>query len=188
MDKEEQIRKKLIDLAKAYGPKVSLLAKVKEVDEDGLTCVLVDDDEAELEYPDVRLRPVIDGKEGITIYPKLNTWALAVRIEDDNEWMFIAAGEVDKVKFKAGDTTIIIDNNGVFINGGNNGGLVKIDSLVTDINSIKTDINNLKAAFTGWIVAPSDGGAALKVAAASWASQQLTATQKSNLENDKVKH
>ena len=70
------------------------------------------------------------------------------------------------------------------IMGGQLGGMVKVEEL----NAVERDLNNLKQVFQDWIPVAQDGGAALKTAVATtWAAQQLTETQKSDIENEKVK-
>jgi len=176
MDKRARILEKLKQIAK--GGTNSMLAQVKAVNADECTCTLWDED-TKLEYSEVRLRPVLDGKESFTLIPKINTWALAVRIENDEDWMLIAVGEADKWKLKCDQ---------VEFNGGLNGGLIKIDSLISEINGIKTDINNLKTALSTWVAIPNDGGAALKIATAGWYGSQLQPVNKSAIENTKIKH
>lgn len=90
----------------------TLLATVKSVDELEKTIVL--DDEG-LEIIDVRLRPVVDESEGLTVFPKPGTWCLAVRIEADDEWMAIAFGEVDKWRLKVGEAVIEQTGSGLSI-------------------------------------------------------------------------
>ena len=114
MDKNEQIREALRNIAKQVGPDCSLLAKVKSVDEDEQTCVLWDDD-TELEFREVRLRPVMDGKESVTLFPKVGSWGLAIRIEEDNEWMLLNSGEIDKWRLSIGQTIIEQDAEGLLI-------------------------------------------------------------------------
>jgi hypothetical protein len=75
-------------------------------------------DEDGLEIIDVRLTPVIDDAQGLVIYPKLNTWALAVRIEHSNEWHLISCKEVFKYSLKVGATTFEIAEAGVKIEKG----------------------------------------------------------------------
>lgn len=70
--------------------------------------------------------------------------------------------------------------------GGDLKGLVKVDDLVTQLNNLENDITDLKNAFTSWAVAPNDGGAALKLSAASWASSPIINTQASDLENTNI--
>ena len=67
---------------------------MKSVDEENATCVLVDEDEQE--FLDVRLRPVLTGKQSFLQIPKIGSFVLAVRIEDDDDWMVIAQDETDK--------------------------------------------------------------------------------------------
>ena len=90
----EQIRKGLQDLAARFGPQVSNIAIIKYVDEDKATCVLIDEDGQE--YVDVRLRPVLTGKQSFLQIPKIGTQVLAVRIEDDDAWMILAHDETEK--------------------------------------------------------------------------------------------
>jgi hypothetical protein len=70
-------------------------------------------------YEAVRLRPVIDGKEGLTIYPKIDTWCLAIRIEEYEDWMAIAFGEIDKWRFKIGTVEYEATADGHVIKKGN---------------------------------------------------------------------
>lgn len=76
----------------------------------------------------------------------------------------------------------------VYLRGDSEGGLVKVNDLVTKLNNIENDLNTLKSLFTSWVVVPSDGGAALKAITATWAGQTLTVTNVNDLENEKVKH
>lgn len=74
------------------------------------------------------------------------------------------------------------------IMGGQLGGMVKVEELVKKLNAVERDLNKLKQVFQDWIPVAQDGGAALKTAVATtWAAQQLTETQKSDIENEKVK-
>lgn len=89
----------------------------------------------------------------------------------------------------AGNSSLEMKNNEISFNGGSNGGLAVVANLVTKYNALENDLNNLKAIFsTLWVPVPSDGGAALKAAAAVWAAQLLTPTVAANIKEDKVKH
>ena len=68
------------------------------------------------------------------------------------------------------------------------GGLTIADFVTKELNDLRSDLNTLKTAFSSWIPAPNDGGAALKTASASWAGQTLTPVQSEDLQNKKVKH
>ena len=108
----EQIRQRLQEIAKASGPSVSNIAKVKSVNENKATCILIDEDDQEIF--DVRLRPVLNGKKSFIQIPKVGTFVLAIRIEDDDDWMVIACDEIDKIVWNVG-TTIFEINNGFLL-------------------------------------------------------------------------
>jgi hypothetical protein len=110
MPTPEQIRKALEQMAKNDGPAVSNIAKVKSVDETKATCVLVD--ENGMEIFDVRLRPVLTGNKSFILVPKVGSLVLAVRVEDDDDWMVIAADEIEKIGYYIGTTIIEIDGTG----------------------------------------------------------------------------
>lgn len=96
-----QIRERIEEMAKSHGPAVSNIAKVKSVNENLATCVLEDEDGQEI--LNVRLRPVLSGKKSFIQIPKVGTYVLAVRIEDDEDWMVIACDEVTKISYTVGD-------------------------------------------------------------------------------------
>jgi hypothetical protein len=114
MGREEQIRQLLDERAARVGPSPTMLATVTSVDADEATCVLYDEETA-LDYYDVRLRPVLNGKESITIFPKVGSWCLAVRLEDTDEWMIVACSEADKWRLKIGESIIEQDATGLQI-------------------------------------------------------------------------
>lgn len=99
-----QLRKRLEDIAKGHAPPVTNIAKVKSVDEANAVCILEDEDGQEI--LDVRLRPVLSGKASFIMLPKVGTQAMAVRIEDDDDWMIIACDEITKVMWKTETTTV----------------------------------------------------------------------------------
>ena len=105
-----QIREAFEKMAKSDGPAVSNIAKVKSVDETKATCVLIDEDGQE--FFNVRLRPVLTGNKSFILVPKLGSYVLAVRVEDDEDWMVIAADEIEKIGYYIGSTIFEIDATG----------------------------------------------------------------------------
>ena len=152
-------------------------AEVKSVE--GETCtVLV----GELEVPDVLLTPADEGADGkLVITPKVGSQVTVADLSGGElrQLAVVHWGEVEKMSLTA---------DSIELNGGDNGGLVKIEALTDKINNIEKDINKLKQAFTTWVPVPQDGGASLKGGVASWAAQQLVQTQVSDLEDDKITH
>lgn len=81
------------------------------------------------------------------------------------------------------------DIDTIVLRGGQFGGLIKIEDLVTKISNIEKDLNSIKQVFSAtWTPVPEDGGAALKAAAATWSAETFTPTQKEDLENTNVLH
>lgn len=159
MEKAEIIRRLLFDMSKGVGPAPTMLARVTSVSEAEKTCVLTDD-QTDLPYEDVRLRPVLDATKSITLIPKVGTWALAVRIEDEDEWMVIAVGEADK---------ILINSPEVIFNDGAKGGLVNWPDVKAELDKTNQVLSALVQALTGWTPIAGDGGGALK----TYATAQL---------------
>lgn len=119
MDIDQLIRDALMRLGGKVGPAPTIIGKVKSVDEDEKTCVIIEtigDDEIEID--DVRLRPVLNGNAAITIYPKVNSYVLALRIEGSEEWMVAGVDKTDKVKWEVGDCKFEVDE-GFLIKRGN---------------------------------------------------------------------
>ena len=62
---------------------------------------------------------------------------------------------------------------------------VTMDNLKETLIEIK---DFMKGVSQGYVPVASDGGAPLKTAAATWYGQQITQTQRADLENESVKH
>lgn len=129
----EQIRDGLKEMAKAHGPTVSNIAKVKSVNESAATCELEDED-GQLIF-DVRLRPVLNGKKSFIQIPKVGSFVLAVRIEDDEDWMVIGCDEVTKVVWYVG-TTIVEFSDKVHIESHGENMANLMDDLFVAINNM----------------------------------------------------
>lgn len=177
MDTYAEIARAIRAITGGIGGTALFTAEVKSVE--GETCtVLV----GELEVPDVLLTPADEGADGkLVITPKEGSQVTVADLSG-GELRHLAVvhwGEVEKISLTA---------DSIELNGGDNGGLVKIEALTDKINNIEKDINKLKQAFTTWVPVPQDGGASLKGGVASWAAQQLVQTQVSDLEDDKITH
>lgn len=153
-----------------YGEKpVTILGTIAAVDGNSKTCNI--DDDGFMMYG-IRLQSVTNAAAGILKVPKIGAQALAVKIEDGDGFMLLDCAEYDKIIF----------------NGGTNGGLINIQSLVNKINAIENDLNSLKTVFKSWTPVAQDGGSALKTAAADWADQTITKTKTKDLEDKTVTH
>ena len=174
MDIYGKLKNRIQKMCQTPSDSALILAKVKNVD--GQTCTVTIDD---LELADVRLRAVVNDEEsGIVITPTVGSFVMITDLSngDKRDWAVVMYSEIDKIE----------------INGGKNGGLIKIEDLVSRLNAIEDDINNLKTALSSWVPTAQDGGAALKktltIPGTGWATKQLTKTKTSDLEDDKITH
>lgn len=140
------------------------------------SCVVIDG-HTEYELPTVKLMAVVD--DGLLIEPSIGS-IVKVIFSQNIEPFVCQYSEIENITIDA--KTSIKFNDGTF------GGLVKISELVDKINKIEKDINSLKNVFSTWIVAPSDGGAALKTASVQWVTDRLTETKIEDLENKLITH
>lgn len=178
MDIYAQIKRKLEEIAGSAAEGTALFtAEVKSVE--GETCtVLV----GGLEVPDVLLTPADEGADGkLVITPRQGSMVTVADLSGGRlrRLAVVHWGEVEKIACTC---------DSVEFNGGDLGGLVKIEKLTEKINTIERDLNKLKRVFSAWTAVPQDGGAALRNAAADWASQTLTETQTGDYEDTKIKH
>lgn len=123
----EQIREGLKKMAKDHGPAVSNIAEVKSVDVEKQTCVLIDEDG--LELFDVRLRSVLNENKSILIVPKVGSYVLAVRVEDDDDWMVIGYDEIESFSYQTKKTVFAFDDKGFLLQKENE----TLKKLMTDL-------------------------------------------------------
>ncbi|OWP84351.1 hypothetical protein BWK59_05875 [Flavobacterium davisii] len=109
----EEFRKRFQDLASQYGPAVSTIAKVKNIDQDQWLCSLEDEDGQEI--PAVRLRPVQSSNKSVLLLPAIGSFVLAVRVEDDEDWLIIACDKLERVGIYVEKTLLEIDKEGFLL-------------------------------------------------------------------------
>ncbi len=162
-----------------------VLCKVDSVDTSKRTCDVTVLSDFATSVPDVQIMAGVE--DGMLLVPSVGS-QVVVCIADSRTPYVSMYSQLDKVMFVVGEMGITITTDGVQINDGSLGGLIKIEQLVSKINTIEQDINTLKTVFSSWTPVPNDGGAALKAAAATWYAQQLQQTAKADLENTSVTH
>jgi hypothetical protein len=172
-----EIREAIQRIVKSEEELYSAVAKVTAVDEEART-INIQPIDGSAEIFDVKLQANISGTTGVVQIPTINSYVVATFLSKDTAFISLFT-DLDK---------ILIDTEEVTINGGNNGGLVNINDLVSKLNAVENDLNNLKAAFSAWIPVPTDGGAALKAALASYFAATLTPTVTADLEDTKITH
>lgn len=193
-------------LAQGGRQTVSLVCTVDAVDKDARTvdCTPLDEGAPLL---GVNLQANQGSKFGIVAFPRVGSYVVVGFVADGSAGVVLLTDDVESVEVVISESTARIEadeegvhvrmgddtsaeltGEGVILNGGSFGGMVKAEQLTQRINAIEKDINTLKNVFSTWVTTPNDGGAALKLAASTWAGSLLTLTQRSDYENGKVKH
>lgn len=142
------------------------LAKVVSVD-DNKKIAIVEILNSKLQTK-TRTQATIESTGGFYMKPKVDSYVVVNWIS--KELCFISLySEIDATIYQNGD------NLGVPIT----------PHLVDRLNIIENDINDLKQILgTTWIPVASDGGAALKTAAATWAGLPLDETDDDDIQNE----
>ena len=178
MDRSKEIKEVIKSIAGVPGM-MFVMGKVESVGDETCSVKIAD----RLVINDVRLNASADGNaDNILIKPKVGSMVMMADLSGGELRSLVV------ISFSALDTMTVMFDGEVVINGGENEGLVKVVELAEKLNAIENDINNLKSIFSSWVPVVYDGGASLKAAAASWASQSLQTTSKEDIENPKIKH
>ncbi|MBR6132035.1 MAG: hypothetical protein IKQ20_09280 [Bacteroidales bacterium] len=167
MNPLSEIRKSIKGMASGSGG----LFTAKVLSADGEKCCVDIDG---LVVSDVQLRAVVNGEEsGILITPKTGSYVTVADLSGDlTRIVVVGFSEVESIK----------------INGGQLGGLVKIEKLVDRLNYIENKIGALMDIFNDWGPVAQDGGAALRTALFPWYTGQIKKTRRADIEDEKVKH
>lgn len=191
MEKNDEAR--IAKIGEAFGDRIGdLIARciiksvtVTDVDEESnVALVTIFDGDEPLQVP---LQFLNVGNAVIKVVPAKDSTAAIVGLDGNiNKPLFVSYTEVEQVYVQVGESSVQITSDAITFNGGENKGLVLVESLCDRLNTIEDDINSLKQAFSSWKPVAQDGGSALQVLAASWAGQTLQKTAVGDIENEKI--
>ncbi|MDL2290427.1 hypothetical protein LJB95_03385 [Paludibacteraceae bacterium OttesenSCG-928-F17] len=183
MDKRAQLVQLLKNITQG---RQTVFFSAQVVSVQGNTCTIDYDGQ---ELSGVRLTPTTTERdETILLTPAKNSYVLVGSISGDlDNLCVLSADTLASMDITIGDISISANKEGIVLNSGKLGGLVKLNDITTKINNLEREINNLKTILAAWTPAMGDGGTTLKTAVTAWAGQQITLTQASELENKKVK-
>jgi hypothetical protein len=156
----------------------------------GRTCSVRIDET--LTVTDVRLRAVINtNAEQVLLTPKAGSYVLVVDLSGGNhrDLAVIACSEVEEVNIRIGNTTAVINAGGMVFNGGENGGMVKLQELQDNLDSLKQYVEAINSALPSAFSAVGAGTAANGATGAT-SYQGAMAGQTVHLkdmENEKIK-
>lgn len=204
-----QIRQALFGRSETAG---CFYATIKKVDANKRTCVITDDNE--LDYEDVLLYAVENPDlKGFVTIPQADSRVLVSRIGSSNELYVAMFSEVEKVLLSIGDkvtaeitdkslkyindkvTLEIADNkvkltaDQIDFNGGDLGGLIKIEVLTAKVNDLVTSFNSHIHPGVIIAVAGGSGTPATGTSGSTAAPSKSASTfSKGDYENTKIKH
>lgn len=175
-----KIKAAILSMIKEHLVPTVYIGKVVSVDQTSLSCEV--DLQTMPNVFDVRIRATIgSGDRGLINIPKVDSYVLICRIEGKIESSFVLGyTEIEVMK--------LLPESDLHLFGDSHGGLVISSKVNDEINSLKTELNTLKSALASWVPVPQDGGTALKASITSFASGQLSPSQSTDFENEKVKH
>lgn len=118
----------------------------------------------------------------VTIYPAEGSSVLVGIVENlKTEAVVLKCSEVEKVKLKIGEQTLLIDKNGFVFNEGQNKGLVKIQEMVDWMAKVYGDLQTLKTLLLSHPVAGNGSPLALTF------NPTTSSPAVSTFENQKIK-
>jgi len=183
MGKEKELEEGLKKLSKAED--AFFLAKVISIDDDKFT---LDIDVDDFEIYDVRLKSIIDSEQvSIIVIPEKGSSVMVGR-QAKNVFFVIKVNEIKAVKilFKDGLKTVL-DKDGIVINDGQFGGLIKVAELVNKINSLENTVNSLITSYKAHTHTAPSGGTGTPLPPVT-VGLLNPITKINDLENTKVKH
>ena len=141
------------------------------VDVDARTCLVEVNNGTAITEITARISPVVG--DGFILIPAVGSGVI-VNYSIGIVPYISQFSDVEKVLFFVGESTIEIEDGSIVINGGNLGGLIKIDDLVNKLNAIENKLNTI-ITWGGTVTPPLS-------------TSPMINTQKTDIEDDKVKH
>lgn len=178
MDTYSQIKQTLMGINAPSG-QLCLSGEVKSVE--GSTCTV---DVNGIALKGCRLRALIDDNDHVMLEPRVGSQVLLLDLSNGQKrhLLVLSCSEVERVRLQIGSTKLQIDNAGMVINGGELGGMVKINQLTQKLNELVNAYN----AHTHTVATTGTAAAQSGTAAATASTAQPF--NASDYENTKVKH
>lgn len=142
---DEMVRQALRAFIRRNSAGGNVLAKVLSVDEDAMTCVLVDDEDETVRYNDVQLRPVLDGNEAMTIFPAINSWVTAEPLEETGRLQVTTVSKVSKWRLVTNTAILQQDANGLRIERNGDTLAQVLSDLIAQIQAITVNVTAVGA-------------------------------------------
>lgn len=184
---EENFQRLIEILLKKNVPSMVSFGTVTKISSDKQYCT-VERENAPTLYK-VRLNAIIGQIDSnLTIIPKVGSTVLFSLIDNDcNEAFILSSSCPEEIDIKIENTSLSIKKDQVLINEGSNGGLIKINDLISELGKLSNRVDTI---FTGFskLIPDSPGAGSAGLTAALKAIIASDKENFSNIENSKVKH
>lgn len=147
----------------------SKICTIDSIDKELNTCEVSPVD-GDAELIDVKLIATEEAQNGFIIYPAIDSVVIVTFIDKDTAFLSMST-DIDEIVY----------------NGGNNGGLINIETIKAELNKNNAILNAIKDGFNNFIPVVNDGGAALKTLMTGVLSS-LPVGDFSAMEDEKFKH
>lgn len=174
---------------KGQAPLLVTVGKVSNIDENKRICdIAIDDD---LTLNNCRLNAIVDSYDNrLLVVPKDNSMVAFIAIGGKlTEPLVIAYSEIDKVLLTIGESDILIEDGKIEMNGGDLGGLIKLQQLESNLDKLKKYVEDL-ATMASSAMAPMaalDGGASVATFNTNWGAMKA-AFSFDDMEDTKITH
>ncbi len=161
---------------------------VKEIDEEERELTLLTPEGAEIGQ--VMLQSMSNKESSMVIYPKQGSDCIILFEEESNSGCVIATEEVERVELVIGETRVEVTEDGIVLNGGELGGMVKVEALTAKLNELIDAFNNHSHTLPSGAVAVTGSASAqsneLPITVPAIASKHAE-VKRGDYENEKVK-
>lgn len=170
---------------------VSLICTVDAVDKDARTvdCTPIDEGAPLL---GVNLQANQESKFGVVVYPRVGSYVVVGFVVDGSAGVVLMTDDVESIEMvvKDDNTSLKITEDGIVMNGGDLGGLVKVEELTSKLNELIDAFNNHTHTLSAYTVnvegSPSKQSNTAPITVPAITSKH-TKVKRGDYENEKVK-
>lgn len=178
-DNEDELAEAFVKMHKVLSRDYTIFDGIVsgDVNENALTCtVKVGDSQSEAIFTDVSIEVLKTAGLSVTSIPNVGS-AVLMCCRDGTKDRPQILKVFSAAKIYINPTTL------TQFGKGENGGLVLVNPLVTQLNGPEKDLNELKDLIASWVPAPGDGGAALKTILTQWFAIKIPVTVADNIQS-----
>jgi hypothetical protein len=125
-----------------------------------------------------------DPNDGFICYPEIDS-TVRVAVTNKGEKYILQFSDLSKIRITIGNSEIVVKDSDITFNDGNLGGLVKLNDLITKLNNLENKVNAIISTFNSHTHIGNLGAPTAPPTIPI--SGTLTPTQKTDLENTKIK-